>query len=138
MEEIYSEFPEPFYAQGSDKLDKLSQLSGRAYWVVLNNDAVIGTVGIAMIANDNAVLKSMMLHKDHRGKGKRLSERMLAFAENKARKAHAVRMYLGTMVQMKGAQRFYEKNGYALITEGKLPIDFPANPVDKIFYWKML
>lgn len=138
MESIFAEFEETIYAPGSKKMNELAQIPGRSYWVVIHGNVVVGTVGIAMIGNSTAVLKGMMLHKEYRGKEKQLSNRMLGFAEEAARKAGAVHIYLGTMIQMKGAQRFYERNGYVLIEEKDLPADFPANPVDKVFYYKAL
>ena len=138
MESIYAEFEETIYGPGSKKTNELTTIPGRYYWVVLQQGTVVGTMGIALIANNIAVLKGMMLHKDHRGKEKRLSQQMLGVAEHNARSKGADKMYLGTMTQMKGAQRFYEQNGYMPVDENALPGDFPANPVDKVFYFKKL
>ncbi len=138
MDSIAAEFSETIYERNSKKMNQLYLLAGRYYWVVLCDNMVVGTVGLAVIANQVAVLKGMMLHKDHRGKDKRLSQRMLAIAEDEAIEKGALQMYLGTMTQMERAQRFYEQHGYRLIAEEQLPPDFPANPVDKIFYFKEL
>jgi hypothetical protein len=38
------------------------------------------------------------------------------------------------MQQFKAAQKFYLKNGFVEIAIGKLPSDYPPNPMDTIFY----
>jgi N-acetylglutamate synthase and related acetyltransferases len=136
---IAAEFEETIYGPGTGNMDELSAIAGRSYWVLLHNgNTVGGTVGIAMIGNGIAVLKGMMLHAAHRGANKQLSLQMLHTAEQAARANGATIMYLGTMLQMKAAHRFYEKHGYTAITEAELPAGFPANPVDKVFYRKGL
>jgi GNAT superfamily N-acetyltransferase len=138
MDSISDEFEETIYGPDSKKLTELAAIPGRVYWAAMHGEKLAGTVGIAMISNNNAVLKGMMLHKDYRGKQYGLSSLMLSRAELEAVKIGAKTMYLGTMTQMQGAQRFYEKNGYERIGEQKLPADFPSNPVDKVFYRKEL
>ena len=78
----------------------------------------------------------MFLDAQVRGKG--LAEQLLNTATAWAIQHGALRMYLGTMIQFKAAQRFYEKLGFDKIEEEQLPADFPANPVDKVFYTKTL
>ncbi len=138
MQSISDEFEETIYGPDSKTLTELAAIPRRTYWVAMDGERLAGTVGIALINDNNAVLKGMMLHKDYRGKEYGLSSLMLHRAELEAVKLGAGIMFLGTMTQMQGAQRFYEKNGYRLIKEQDLPADFPANPVDKVFYKKVL
>jgi ribosomal protein S18 acetylase RimI-like enzyme len=47
-------------------------------------------------------------------------------------------IFLGTMSQFKAAQKFYKKHNFIIIPQTFLPIDFPINPVDTIFYKREL
>lgn len=47
-------------------------------------------------------------------------------------------VFLGTMLQFKGAHQFYEKNGCYQIPQTDLPLDFIHNPIDDVFYRKSL
>lgn len=81
------------------------------------------------------MLKRMFMANEFRGKGvaKMLLDTLLNWAvENKI-----VNIYLGTMNQFKAAQKFYEKNGFKEIAQTKLPVDFPINQLDSIFYQRI-
>jgi N-acetylglutamate synthase-like GNAT family acetyltransferase len=43
-------------------------------------------------------------------------------------------IFLGTTAKFVGAQRFYEKNGFAEIAKDQLPKQFPIMAVDVKFY----
>jgi N-acetylglutamate synthase-like GNAT family acetyltransferase len=138
MEGVASEFAEQIYSPSSKKIIEVSQLPGRKYWVALAGEKVIGTVGFMSLENNCGALKSMMLDRVYRSSDTQIAKRLLQTVIDWALKQNISFLYLGTMYQFIAAQRFYEKNGFHRIEESELPQDFPANPVDKVFYLRQL
>ena len=136
MKAIQDEFDEEIYSSPVD-FASLSGLPGRKYWVALHNDEVVGTVGVIEINEGNAILKSMMVHRDYRGQGG-TAQALLGVATNFAISNGCRKMYLGTMIQFIAAQKFYQKIGFTEIKEDDLPADFISNPVDKVFFVRNL
>jgi N-acetylglutamate synthase-like GNAT family acetyltransferase len=134
LSSIQQEFPEIIYGTESKKITDVAFLPGRRYWVALDQDKVIGTIGIVLLKNNTACVKSMFLQKDYRGGGRQIAQRLLVTALNHARQLAAERIFLGTMIQFKAAYAFYIKHGFELIREEELPADFIKNPVDKVFF----
>lgn len=130
MKEIQDEFDEAIYTVSSNPSPPLPY----PYWVALNNNLVIGTIGILSMPNHVSVLKRMMLKKSFRGKENGVAQLLLQTAMNYCREKAVKTIYLGTMEQFKAAQHFYGNNGFIKITPAELPDNFPANPVDTVFY----
>lgn len=129
LDGIQGEFSQSIYAQNPPKNPLPVKL-----WVALYNDVVVGTVGIILLSNGNAALKSMMVQKEFRGGDHGLSGSLMNRALQYARDAGAQNIYLGTMAQFKAAQQFYRKHGFVEITARDLPADFIINPVDDVFF----
>jgi N-acetylglutamate synthase-like GNAT family acetyltransferase len=138
MNAIEKEFAEPI-SHSDPKTKKIAELANLAtdrYWVAVSNEKAIGTIGLTMISSEQIVLKRMFVSPEFRGKGvaKLLLNTLLNWAEETKMKA----IYLGTMRQFKTAQHFYENNDFVKIEKSALPEDFPMNPVDSLFYCKVL
>jgi RimJ/RimL family protein N-acetyltransferase len=132
MDGIVQEFEEQIYPANAKTIAGIAALPANKYWVALVGETVIGTIGLAALNNNAIAVKRMFLKKGFRGAGvaKMMLDKLIGYAlEN-----NIPSIYLGTMVQFKAAQKFYEKNGFEEITESELPKDFAANPVDKVFY----
>lgn len=104
------------------------------YWVALNNEEIIGTVGVLVVENDFGILKKMMLKKEFRGIKIGGSKALLETVINWCKENRISKLYLGTMNQFKAAQSFYKKNGFKQISENELPNNFLNNPLDKVFF----
>lgn len=130
MLEIAQEFDEIILSKPTDS----TPLVPNAYWVVLNNDTVIGTIGVIPINEEFAILKRMMLKKEFRGSSFGISKSLLSTVINWCIANNISKIYLGTMHQFKAAQRFYEKNEFKKIKESELPITFIKNPLDSLFF----
>jgi len=102
------------------------------FLIALDQEKVIGTIGLVDIDNSNGALRKMFVHKDYRGMGvaQQLLEQLLLWAAQR----NYTTIYLGTMPILYAAHRFYEKSGFVEITEKDLPVGFPLAPVDKKFY----
>ena len=104
------------------------------YWVALNGNEVIGTIGILRFRNSFVVLKKMMLKKEWRSKSLGVSKALLETAIEWCEVHKISKIYLGTMSQFIAAQSFYINNGFIEISEYDLPSDFLKNPLDTVFF----
>jgi N-acetylglutamate synthase-like GNAT family acetyltransferase len=135
MIEIAGEFNESIFPPQSEIQQRVI-LPLDKYWVALENDVVIGTIGFSMLTNNNMMLRRMFLNKKFRGYG--VAKMLLDTVFSSAVEHRVSNIFLGTMTQFKAAQKFYQKNGFTKIPPTELPIDFQINPVDGIFYQKVL
>lgn len=136
MTRIEEEFIDNIFSPQSKTITEVSLLPTDKYWVAYTNDTVVGTIGFSAIKDNNIVLKRMFLSKQFRGQG--VSKMLLDTLINFAIDSKVSNIFLGTMSQFKGAQKFYEKHNFTRIPQTLLPIDFPINPVDTIFYKREL
>ena len=116
-----------------EDIDNFYQKRGR-FWVAIDENRVIGTIGIIDIGNGNAVLRKMFVKKDYRGKDKGVSAKLLMQLLKWAAQNDFCRIFLGTTPQFLAAHRFYEKNQFIEISKDELPNNFPIMKVDKKFY----
>lgn len=104
------------------------------FWVARHQQRVVGSIGLKDIGNGEAALRKMFVAAPWRGRefgvAVRLLERLLVAARQRGLK----RIYLGTTAKFLAAHRFYEKHGFELIDQAKLPASFPLMAVDTRFY----
>jgi N-acetylglutamate synthase-like GNAT family acetyltransferase len=136
MGAIASEFQEPIFPRAGSVVS--IPISDRRLWVAVSGGMVVGTVGVLITVNSFAVLKSMFVAKEYRRTSERLGSRLLKTAIDFAVDEGACTMYLGTMTQFKAAQQFYAAQGFEKIPESELPIGFPGNELDTIFFRKAI
>ncbi len=116
-----------------EDIEKYYQRRGK-FWVAVDENSVIGTIGIIDIGDGNAVLRKMFVKKEYRGKDMGVSKKLLAQLLKWAAQNNFHRVYLGTTLQFLAAHRFYEKNQFVEIPKETLPANFPVMEVDKKFY----
>jgi GNAT superfamily N-acetyltransferase len=112
---------EPFeqYIAGplTDELRRLHDVFAAAkrngFWIVTLGGEIIGTFGIESRSPDTTELRRMYLDRRHRGTG--LAQRMLEYAEARARELGFSTMILSTAEIQRAALKFYRKNGYRLV-----------------------
>lgn len=132
MEDIARDYQEPISGPQSANLFEESRRTHRRYWVALDGDKVVGTVGLVLLVSPNAVLKRMMTHRATRGTG--LAAMLLGTATDWGRTQGVQSVYFGTMAQFQAAQKFYAKQGAREVTTGELPSDMEVNPIDSLHY----
>ncbi len=85
------------------------------YYILIENDEIIGGAGIQALDNDDSIceLQKMYFHPKarSRGLGQQMIEKCLEFAKNHAYKS----CYIETLPSMKAAQNRYLKNGFEYI-----------------------
>lgn len=100
-----------------DDLQKIPEVyAGKSrFWVAVDGDKVVGTVGILDRGGNVVKLRRMFVQKEYRGTG--LGQKLLETALQFAREAGYTKIKLNTHQNMKRAHRFYEKNNFILLGE---------------------
>lgn len=89
-----------------------------AYFVVVENDKIIGGAGIAKLDNyegNVCELQKMYFLSEARGRG--IGANMMEFCLAKAREFKFDSCYLETMTYMENAQKLYKQAGFDYLTE---------------------
>ncbi|WP_179007185.1 GNAT family N-acetyltransferase [Winogradskyella forsetii] len=133
MDAIATEFESPISSSKNSKSQNLD-----ACWVAFYKTDLIGTIGILKIDSAFSVIKNMFVKKDFRGSVYGVAQQLLNTAYDWCLTQDISHMYLGTMNQFKAAQKFYEKNRFVKIELTELPSGFIRNPIDTVFYVKVL
>ncbi|QND41933.1 GNAT family N-acetyltransferase [Rhizobium leguminosarum bv. viciae] len=104
------------------------------FWVAVKDGAIVGTVGLKDIGNNQAALRKMFVAARVRGREHGVAARLLDRLFAHARDASLTDIFLGTTDKFVAAHRFYEKNGFTEIAKSALPRSFPLMAVDSKFY----
>ncbi|MGR9162361.1 GNAT family N-acetyltransferase [Rhizobium leguminosarum] len=104
------------------------------FWVAVKDGAIVGTVGLKDIGNNQAALRKMFVAATVRGHEHGVAARLLDRLFAHARDAALTDIFLGTTDKFVAAHRFYEKNGFTEIAKSALPRSFPLMAVDSKFY----
>ncbi len=128
QDEFEIQFRNPNGKQISDIVD-----SNNLFWVALDENRVVGTIGLSRIDDHSAFLRHLFVAKEARGK-EGVSQTLLDTALGESIRLNYESIYLGTMDQFKAAQQFYFKNHFICIPREALPAEMPVSPMDTIFY----
>ncbi len=80
------------------------------FWIVVDNDKLIGTAGVKDMKNNQAYLERMYVDNNFRGTG--LAKELLEVLLDYARRNEFKEIYLQTADTAKRAIAFYIKNGF--------------------------
>ena len=98
-----------------DDLHKAYNDDRAEYFVLIENDKIIGGAGIQAIDDNSEICELQKMYFQpqarSRGLGKQMIEKCLAFAKSKNYKS----CYIETLPSMKAAQKLYLKNGFEYI-----------------------
>ncbi len=110
------------------------QRAAGGFWVALDGDAVVGSVGLLDIGSAGGALRKMFVAATHRGREHGIAARLMETLLAHAQAGGLRRIHLGTTGQFRAAHRFYEKHGFVRIARDRLPAAFPVMAVDTRFY----
>jgi N-acetylglutamate synthase-like GNAT family acetyltransferase len=120
-------------------IDNFYRKGSGNFWCALSPEGeLIGTIALIDIGNNMGAIRKMFVKQDWRGKEKNVARALLNTLELWASQHSITALYLGTVEQLKAAQRFYEREGFNLVDIDALPVSFPRMAVDTIFYRKTL
>jgi len=132
------EFSIPITAADQPDLDDIPRVYQKegAFFVALERERVVGTIGLLRFAPRAAAIRKMFVHRDFRGGP--IASRLLDAAFGFARTNGIESITLGTISILRAAHRFYEKSGFERIDASELPTEFPRMAVDDRFYRRSL
>jgi putative acetyltransferase len=111
------------------------QVKNGDFWVAENDlGEVVGTIALIDIGGNEGAIRKMFVHKDFRGKTHGVAQALFNTLFNKAKEVGMNGLYLGTIIRLAAAIRFYERNGFTPIEKQDLPPNFPLMPVDTHFF----
>ena len=88
------------------------------FWVAENNHKIVATVGVQMLGDKTAELKSLYVQKDFRraGLGQKLTEFTILFAKSKGAKE----MILWSDTRFTNAHKLYQRLGFKEVSSREL------------------
>jgi len=87
--------------------------NGGTYFVLTDNNQIIGTAGIGPLEADTCELQKMYFLPEARGKG--YGEQMMKTCLKEAKRLGYKQVYIETMPYMEAAQKLYKKSGFFYI-----------------------
>lgn len=113
-------------------IKKCYQENGGQFWLAVEDNEVIGTIGLMLKENHCAVMKKFFVKKAYRAQkiGLALYETLLAYAkENDV--SYVILDTPGVAVQ---SHRFYERAGFVRIDKSQLPTAYSYPDRDSLLY----
>lgn len=108
--------------------------SGGQFWGAISEGQLTGTIALISIGHQAGAIRKMFVKKEFRGKERGIAQQLLNRLISHCREQGITDIYLGTVVKLQAAIRFYERNGFKPIAKASLPAYFPAMPVDDQFF----
>ncbi len=108
------------------------------FWLALEGDQVIGSIGLRDIGNGQGALRKMFVAWEYRGTPLGVAKLLLNALIEWAHLKEISDVYLGTTEYFRAAHSFYEKNQFTCIERESLPPSFPLMAVDSKFYRRSL
>jgi len=108
--------------------------SGGNFWGAFDGNTLVGTIALINTGHRAGAIRKMFVKKEYRGKEFGIAQQLLTQLLTYSQEQGITDLYLGTVEQLKAAQRFYEKNGFTLILKADLPAYFPLMSADNVFY----
>lgn len=101
-----------YYDKSLDHLSGFYSCSGRAYYVLMKDDNVIGGIGLAEFEGFDRCGELQKLYLEEASQGNGLGYEMITLIETKAREMGYRQMYLETHTNLQAAIHIYERSGY--------------------------
>ena len=104
-----------YFDEALDHLSVYYDRPGRAYYVLLEDGAVTGGVGLAQFEGLPGCCELQKLYLSPAARGRGLGYRMIRFIEDRARALGYRQIYLETHTNLQAAIHEYERSGYRQI-----------------------
>lgn len=108
------------------------QINKGNFWLALNDEKVIGTIGLLDIGGKQAAMRRFFVDKAYRGKD--VAKSLFKTLVHWSNELNISTIFLGTASAFRAAHRFYEKNGFQIVSKKEIPNSFPRMAVDHKYY----
>jgi N-acetylglutamate synthase-like GNAT family acetyltransferase len=116
-------------------IEKSYLAGGGGFWGAFKEGQLIGTIALINSGHQTGAIRKMFVRKEYRGKDLSIAQTLFDTLLNYCFQQGVRHLYLGTVPQLKAAQRFYERNGFSRVEVEELPEYFPRMSADKLFYY---
>ncbi len=120
--ELFEEMDNEILKDLSDIKKNYDIKKGEAFWIALDNNKLIGTIGLKRIDKKSGNLKRLYIKKKYRGTG--LSLKMLNKVISFAKKNNIKSFYLSTGKENTLANKFYLKHNFKRIKKMPSGVNF--------------
>ncbi|MBM7420031.1 MULTISPECIES: GNAT family N-acetyltransferase [Chryseobacterium] len=107
--------------------------NGGSFWGAFINGELVGTIALVKFDEKAAAIRKMFVKKEFRGKEYSIAQKLLETLIAYCQKNGIEEVYLGTVLILKAALRFYERNHFEIIEKELLPSKFPLMNADNVF-----
>ena len=114
-------------------IEKFYRKGGGEFWIAVENNRVIGTIGIMNKGNGFGIMKKFFVKADFRSQGIGLKLYNCLFRYAKKHKIN--RIILDTPSVAVTSHKFYERAGFRKITKADLPIEYNYPDRNSILYY---
>jgi N-acetylglutamate synthase-like GNAT family acetyltransferase len=121
-------------AQQPDLVDTENFYKDGAFWVALDKNSVIGSIGIQVLQAEIGILRKMFVHKDFRGKELGIAQQLFDTLLIEANYLKIKTIFLDTPPIAHAAHRFYERNGFVETYRDNLPQNYKFVEMPLKFY----
>lgn len=114
------------------------QSGGGNFWLALDGDAVVGTIGLRAIGEGRGALRKMFVAASHRGGQQGVAAQLLTTLLDWSARQGQSEILLGTTDKFLAAHKFYRRHGFEEVPRASLPASFPVMAVDSLFFRRVL
>lgn len=104
------------------------------FWVAIEDEKVVGSIGLQELSEGVGVLRKMFVDKDYRGKERSIAQKLFEVLLIDAKKMKIKQLYLDTPPIAYAAHRLYKRNGFVETTREKLPNTYKFVEMPLKFY----
>ena len=98
--------------------------TGGNFWTAIDNDRLIGSIGIMPYGKEIAVLKKFFVYEEYQENPFHLGQKLYAVLSSFAKEKGFTTILLDTPHNTVRAHKFYEKAGFKKVDEKELPLMF--------------
>ncbi|MBF7093326.1 GNAT family N-acetyltransferase [Flavobacterium sp. ALJ2] len=106
---------------------------GGCFWGAFIDGKLVGTIALVKYGDKEGAIRKMFVKKEYRGKELFIAQQLLDTLITFSKKNGLLDLYLGTILILEAALRFYERNNFVRIEKGTLPDAFPIMGADNVF-----
>ena len=96
------------------------------FWIALDNNSIVGTIGIYSLAESTGELRRMFVKPQYRGKEFKIGQKLLDILLEWSKTNGYKQILLETTSWLIAANKFYAKNNFKEISIVDLPENFPV------------
>ena len=97
------------------------------------DDKLVGTIALVKFNSEAGAIRKMFVKKEYRGKEFQIAQQLLEQLIAYSKENGIEHLYLGTVLILEAALRFYERNHFVRIEKEALPEQFPLMSADNVF-----